>query len=89
MKLALEECRHWFEGAEQPFIIWNDHKNLTYIQTAKCLNSCQACWSLFFGQFNFTITYHLGSKNAKPDVLSHQFTPEEDNLNPDIILPHM
>lgn len=31
MKLVLGEWRHWLEGAEQPFIIWTDHKNLAYI----------------------------------------------------------
>ncbi|XP_035265328.1 uncharacterized protein LOC118223192 [Anguilla anguilla] len=35
VKLALEEWRHWLEGAEQPFVVWTDHKNLAYIQTAK------------------------------------------------------
>ena len=45
IKLALEEWRHWLEGAKQPFVVWTNHKNL---QNAKRLNSCQACWSLFF-----------------------------------------
>jgi hypothetical protein len=31
VKLALEEWRHWLEGAELPFIVWTDHKNLSYI----------------------------------------------------------
>lgn len=47
VKLALEEWRHWLEGAEQPFLVWTDHKNLAYIQTAKRLNSRQARWALF------------------------------------------
>ncbi|XP_072889749.1 uncharacterized protein [Hemitrygon akajei] len=38
VKLALEEWRNWLEGAEQPFVIWTDHKNIGYIQTAKRLN---------------------------------------------------
>lgn len=29
-----EEWRHWLEGAEQPFLIWIDHKNLEYLQSA-------------------------------------------------------
>ncbi|XP_042291189.1 uncharacterized protein LOC121912808 [Thunnus maccoyii] len=35
IKLVLEDWRHWLEGAEQPFLIWTDHKNLEYIRTAK------------------------------------------------------
>ncbi|KAL0157283.1 hypothetical protein M9458_048529, partial [Cirrhinus mrigala] len=35
IKMALEEWRHWLEGARHPFLIWTDHKNLTYIQEAK------------------------------------------------------
>ena len=51
VKLALEEWHHWLEGAELPFIVWTDHKNLSYIQSAKRLNSRQARWALFFGRF--------------------------------------
>ena len=32
VKVALEEWRHWLEGASQPFIVWTDHKNLEYIK---------------------------------------------------------
>ncbi|KAM4597217.1 uncharacterized protein V3H82_022928 [Fundulus diaphanus] len=28
VKLALEEWRHWLEGAKFPFLVWTDHKNL-------------------------------------------------------------
>ncbi len=47
VKLALEEWRHWLEGAKQPFLVWTDHKNLEYIMSARRLNSRQARWSLF------------------------------------------
>ena len=40
--LALEEWRHWLEGAEIPFVVWTDHKNLAYLQQANRLNSQQA-----------------------------------------------
>lgn len=40
IKLTLEEWRDWLEGAEQPFIVWTDHKNLAYLRTVKRLNSC-------------------------------------------------
>jgi hypothetical protein len=64
VKMALEEWRHWLEGAEQPFVVWTYHTNLEYLCTAKCLNS----------RFNFTISYRPGSKNVKPDPLSHQYS---------------
>ncbi len=56
-----------------PFIVWTDHKNLEYIKSAKRLNSRQARWALFFGRFDFSISYRPGSKNIKPDALSHIF----------------
>jgi len=40
---ALEEWRHFLEGAWHPIEIWMDHKNLEYFMTAKKLNYCQAC----------------------------------------------
>ncbi len=73
VKLALEEWRHWLEGSGVPFIVWTDHKNLEYIKSAKRLNSRQARWALFFGRFDFSISYRPGSKNIKPDALSRIF----------------
>uniref|UniRef100_A0A3P9MQ90 Gypsy retrotransposon integrase-like protein 1 n=1 Tax=Oryzias latipes TaxID=8090 RepID=A0A3P9MQ90_ORYLA len=86
IKLALEEWRHWLEGADQPFIVWTDHKNLAYLRSAKRLNSRQARWCLFFDRFNFTITYRPGSRNTKPDALSRQFSPD-DTTSSNTIIP--
>ncbi len=38
IKLALEEWRHWLEGAKHPFTVLTDHKNLQYLREAKRLN---------------------------------------------------
>lgn len=35
VKVALDEWRHWLEGAELLFRVWTDHKNLEYLQTAE------------------------------------------------------
>jgi len=43
---ALEEWRHFVEGAEHCCEIWMDHKNLQYLMMAKKLNQRQARWSL-------------------------------------------
>ncbi len=90
--LALQEWRHWLEGAAQPFIIWTDHKNLSYLRTARRLNSRQARWALFLGRFRFTLTYRPGSRNVKPDALSRQFpleggeSPSETILTPSCVV---
>ncbi|KAK3548457.1 hypothetical protein QTP70_013156 [Hemibagrus guttatus] len=42
IKLALEEWRHWLEGARHPFLVLTDHKNLEYLRAAKRLNPRQA-----------------------------------------------
>ncbi|XP_057205010.1 uncharacterized protein si:ch211-159i8.4 isoform X2 [Triplophysa rosa] len=87
VKLALGEWRHWLEGSAQPFLVWTDHKNLEYIRSAKRLSSRQARWSLFFGRFNFTLSFRPGSKNIKPDALSLLFEPPEGEFSADAILP--
>lgn len=83
---ALQEWRHWLESTSQLFLIWTDHKNFTYLRTARRLNSCQARWALFLSRFNFTLSYRPGSRNAKPDALSRVYSPPSDNQDPDFIL---
>lgn len=85
IKLAL--WRHWLQGNTQPFIVWTDHKNLAYLQSAKRLNARQARWALFFTRFHFTISYRPGSRNIKPDALSRQFSASEEATEPASILP--
>ena len=87
VKLALEEWRHWLEGASVPFLVWTDHKNLQYIRTAKRLNPRQARWAMFFSRFNFTLSYRPGHKNVKADALSRRFSHCERPQEPDTILP--
>lgn len=57
------------------------HKNLTYLW----LNSRQA--RFFLGWFDFTLTYHLGSKNTKPDALLRQVANDPSTHDPRLILP--
>ncbi|KAG1952391.1 retrotransposable element [Pimephales promelas] len=87
MKAALEEWRHWLEGAHLPFTVLTDHRNLEYIKTAKRLNPRQARWSLFFSRFNFKVTYRPGSKNGKADSLSRQFDSSIGPRTSEPILP--
>ncbi|KAK3521850.1 hypothetical protein QTP70_018584 [Hemibagrus guttatus] len=87
IKLALEEWRHWLEGANHPFEVITDYKNLQYLREAKRLNPRQARWALFFTQFNFCATYHPGNKNTKADALSRIHSPDPMPEEPEPILP--
>ena len=68
---ALEEWRHFVEGAEHRCEIWTDHKNLEYFMTAKKLNRCQARWSLLLARFDFVMHHQPGKSMGKMDALSH------------------
>ena len=81
---ALDEWRHFVEGAEHRCEILTDHKNLQYFMTAKKLNRRQARWSLFLARFNFIMHHHFGKSMGKTYALSHwsdHRTGSEDNDN--------
>ncbi len=82
----LQEWRYWLEGAQHPFMVITEHKNLEYLHSAKWLNPRQARWALFFTRFQFTITYRLEDKNLKADSLSRIHSPDEPT-SPEPILP--
>ena len=84
---ALKEWRHWLEGTIQPFLVLTDHKNLTYLRTAKRLSPRQSRWALFFTRFNFSIMFKPGSENVRADALSRQFSDLPEPEEPEPILP--
>ena len=84
---ALEEWRHWLEGAEHPFLIWTDHKNLTHLRAAKRLNGRQARWASFLSRFDYILTYRPGTRNVKADILSRLHPKEMLSEEPDSIVP--
>ncbi len=86
IKLALEGWRHWLEGANHPFTVITDHKNLQNLRQAKSVNPRQARWPLFFTRFDFTITYRPGNRNCKADTLSRVHSPDSPT-EPEPILP--
>ena len=64
-----------------------DQQNLEYLRTTKRLDPRQAHWTLFFSQLNFALSYHPGSKNVKPDSLSHIYSTSQDTSKPVTIQP--
>jgi transposase InsO family protein len=69
---AMEEWRHFLEGAEHQFEVWTDHKNLEYFMSAKKLNRRQARWSLFLARFDFLLHHRPGKSMGKSDALSRR-----------------
>ena len=69
---ALEEWRHFLEGAQHPVEVWTDHKNLEYFRKAQHLNRRQARWSLYLSRFDFALFHQPGSRMGRPDALSRR-----------------
>jgi hypothetical protein len=69
---SFEQWRHLLEGSPHQIIIYNDHKNLTYFQTARVLSRRQARWAQFLTRFDFLITYRPGVQQGKADALSRR-----------------
>jgi len=69
---ALEEWRHFLEGATHLMEIWTNHKNLEYFMMAKKLNHCQAHWFLHLARFDFLLHHCPGHTMGKPNTLSRR-----------------
>jgi len=84
---ALEEWRHFLEGARFPVEIWTDHKNLEYFQKSRKLNRRQARWSLYLSRFDFTLHHRPRRSMGKPDALSRRPDHGKGNWdNEDVVL---
>ena len=84
---ALEEWRHFLEGARYLVEIWMDYKNLEYFIMAKKLNRRQVPWSLYLARFDFKLIHHPGHSMGKPDALSQRLDHSNGaSDNKDVVL---
>ena len=67
---SLEEWRHYLEGANLQFELWNDHANLQWFMKRQDLNQRQAQWAQYLSRFNFKWVHKAGAQIGKPDALS-------------------
>jgi hypothetical protein len=87
---ALEEWRHFLEGASHKVEIWTDHKNLEYFMSAKKLNHRQARWSLTLARFDFVMHHRPGRSMGKSDALSRRAdygSGSDDNRDITLLTP--
>ena len=68
---ALEQWRHYLEGAKHQFDIWNNHVNLQWFMKRQDLNRCQVRWAQYLSHFSFLWSHKAGSTMGKADMLSH------------------
>jgi len=69
---AMEEWRHYLEGAKYQVVVYSDHHNLTYFTTTKELTRRQARWYEALSKYDFVIKHRKGSLNGKADALSRK-----------------
>ena len=88
---SLEQWRHYLEGANHEFEIWNDHANLQWFMKRQDLNRRQARWAQYLSRFNFKWTHKAGSTMGKADMLSrqedHTVGAADDNKGVTVISP--
>lgn len=97
---SLKRFRHLLIGLR--FQIFTDHKGLEWISTQSKLSPRQARWLEALSEFDFEITYLLGTDNVLADALSQMYSNEpkgtiraaseyvsvkEDNV-PNVLLLH-
>jgi RNase H-like domain found in reverse transcriptase len=69
---ALKEWRHYIQGSGHMTVVYSDHKNLMYFQTAQKLNDQQARWLLYISGFDIKLIHLPGTKMVQSDALSKQ-----------------
>jgi RNase H-like domain found in reverse transcriptase/Integrase zinc binding domain len=86
---ALKEWRHYMQGFGHTTIVYSDHKNLTYFQTAQKFNDRQARWSLYLSGFDLKLIHLPGTKMVQSDALSWRpdYGMDEQMEEDKVVLP--
>jgi hypothetical protein len=72
---ALKKFHKYLYG--KPFILYTDHKALTYLHTQRIANAMMISWLDTILQYDFKIVHLSGIKNVLPDTLSRLFEANE------------
>jgi len=75
---AFKEWAYMLMSVDDQILVYTDHKNLEYFDTAKTLNRRQHRWAEFLQPFSFKGIYREGRLNEKADALSRwrDYRPE-------------
>jgi len=85
---ALQEWRHYIQGAPHKTLVLSDHCNLTYFRKPQKFNRLQARWAIKLAEYDIDLKHLPGNKMIPADALSHRsdHCPNEDNDNEDEVL---
>lgn len=84
---SLDDWRQYLLGAELPFEVWSDHKNLTYFRKPQKLNRRQAQWLTELAEYDMELLHKPGSQMGKANALSRVKGLEKgENDNKDVTL---
>ena len=68
--LALQHFEIYLTSSSSPFVVFNDHNPLTFIQKMKNKNQSLLRWNLLLQEYNLDIKHIKGEDNIIPGALS-------------------
>lgn len=71
---GIRSYRHYLQGAKHPFVLYTDHKGLTWLMSSTNLEGQYARWACLISDYEFQIEYKPGSTHEVAD------TPSRDPL---------
>jgi len=67
---AIQEWRHYIDGAPEETIIWTDHNNIIHWTNPAKLSRRMTRWSTTLSAYKIKIKHIAGNKNTTADALS-------------------
>ena len=85
---AIQEWRHYIDGAPEETIIWTDHNNIIHWTNPAKLSQRMTRWSTTLSAYKIKIKHITGNKNIAADALSRKFIEDKDEDEPKQAIPN-
>ena len=79
---AIQEWRHYIDGAPEETIIWTDHNNIIYWTNLAKLSWRMTRCSTTLSAYKIKIKHIVGNKNTAANTLSWKFIEDKDRNKP-------
>jgi len=84
---AIQEWRHYIDGAPEETVIWTDHNNIIHWTNLVKLSRRMTRWSTTLSAYKIKIKHITGNKNTAADALSRKFIEDKDKDEPKQAIP--